>query len=103
MAIPFTTSVLTRDFRQTDGGIPVEITITNNDTTNAVTYRLNPRSEQTFNAPPNGDTKIKNLLTDAFIELTPDPADGEGILSADLAMPEELVALGWVSKSDVGL
>ena len=64
---------------------------------------MNPRSQQSFNAAPNGDTKIQNLLTDAFIEITPDATTGSGILSADLVDPRELVMLGWVSPGEVGL
>ena len=91
------------NFLQEHGGIPIKITIDNQDTVNNIVYRINPRdSSETLNAAPNGETIIENLLIDAFITLTPDAVAGAGVLSADLAYPPDLVKFGWIPPNIVG-
>ena len=60
-------------------------------------YRVNPNDvNDTLLAPANGKTKIKNVLIEGFIEITPNAVNGKGTLSADLALIPELIALGYI-------
>jgi len=58
-------------------------------------YRLSPNGTQ-FSAPANAITVIDNVLIDGFLEITPDATSGIGVLSVDVALPEELKKLGLI-------
>lgn len=96
-------AAVTIDYLKTHGGIPLRITIDNQDGANDVVYRTNVQdTSDTLNAAPNGETEIDNLLPEAFITIIPDTSSGKGTLSADLAWPPDLVRLGWLPSGFLG-
>lgn len=96
--IPFTQIVgivqFRDDFLQRVGLYIVGITIDNQDATNAVTFRTVP-SGVLLTIPPNALGVVENEIHE-FIEVNPDPATGDAIVTLSLAEPAELRRLGLI-------
>ena len=92
------TTVFRRNFLLDQNLYIIEALYDNQDPTNAAFIKTGETDDDNarVEVPPNSLGRIRDEII-SFIEVTPDPVTGKGILTLKLATPQELRAKGFLS------